>query len=394
MMSGAIDVDRTTLTARRSAGSPLSRRDLGLVEISLVLPTHNERDNLVPLLTRLRAVLAPYAHEIIIVDDDSPDRTWEEAERLCGDYRQLRVIRRTGERGLSSAVIRGFREAQGQALCVMDADLQHDEKVLPRLIDGLKHAHFVVASRAVDGGGAGTWSWRRSLMSGVATTLARLVLNVALSDPMSGFFTIRRELFARLDDGTLRPEGFKVFLYLYLRACRLLGPGNVDVREVGFVFRDRLHGNSKLTYRVMWEYVRMLCEFRRTSPVPQGLVRFACVGALGVAVNSFSLLWLHEGIGLPYLLAGVLAIELAIIHNFFLNEFWTFRSRRRGLSGTAWFRLAKFQLVSLSGMVINLAILALLRGLIHLPLLLSNLVGIAAAAVYNYVPNKLWTWRV
>lgn len=364
-----------------------------MVEVSLVLPTYNERDNLVPLLTRLHAILAPYVHEIIIVDDDSPDRTWEEAERLGKDYRQLRVIRRTGQRGLSSAVIRGFREAQGLALSVMDADLQHDERVLPQLIEGLKHSHFVVASRAVDGGGVGTWGWTRRLMSRVATTLARLVINVTLSDPMSGYFTIRQELFAKLDDGTLRPEGFKVFLYLYLRACRLLGAGNVDVREVGFVFRDRLHGNSKLTSRVMWEYVRMLYEFRRTSPVPQGLIRFACVGALGVAVNSLSLLWLHERIGLHYLLAGVLAIELAIIHNFFLNEFWTFRSRRRGRSGTAWSRLAKFQLVSLGGMVINLAILALLRGLINLPLLLSNLVGIAAAVVYNYVPNKLWTWR-
>jgi dolichol-phosphate mannosyltransferase len=236
-----------------------------MMEVSLVLPTYNERDNLAPLLSRLQAVLAPYAHEIIVVDDDSPDRTWEEAERLCRDYRQLRVIRRTGERGLSSAVIRGFREARGLVLAVMDADLQHDERVLPRLIEDLSHAHFAVASRGVDGGGPGRWGWKRRLMSWVATTLARLVLDVPLSDPMSGCFSLRKELLAKLDDGTLRPAGFKVFLYLYLRACRVLGAGNVNVCEVGYVFRDRLHGNSKLTYRVMWEYMWMLYEFRRIS---------------------------------------------------------------------------------------------------------------------------------
>jgi dolichol-phosphate mannosyltransferase len=366
---------------------------LATVEFSLILPTYNERDNLAPLFARLHAALAPHVHEVIVVDDDSPDETWKEAERLRNEYPQIRVIRRPGKRGLSSAVICGFRAAQGGALAVMDADLQHDENVLPQLIEGLKHAHFVVASRAVDGGGVGQWDWTRRLTSWVATALGRLVLNVTLSDPMSGFFAIRKELFAKLDDGTLHPQGFKVFLYLYLCACRRLGAGSIGIREVGFVFRDRLHGTSKLTYRVVWDYVRMLYEFRRTSPVPQGFSRFAAVGALGVVVNSSLLFWLHTRIGLSYLLAGTCAIELAILHNFLLNELWTFRNLRRGRSGMVWSRLTKFQLVSFGGMAINLATLALLHGVFNLPLLLSNLVGISGAVMSNYATNKLWTWK-
>lgn len=269
--------------ARENSTEPTpSPEASAMTGLSLILPTYNERDNLAPLLGRLHATLAPYAYEIIIVDDNSPDRTWEEAERLCQEYRQLRVIRRTGQRGLSSAVICGFRAAQHPALAVMDADLQHDEKILPQLLEGLKRAHFVVGSRAVGGGGVERWSWTRRLTSWVATALARRVLNVALSDPMSGFFAMRQDLFARLDDGALSPQGFKVFLYLYLQACRQLGVGNVEVREVGFVFRDRLHGMSKLTYRVMWDYLRMLREFRRlTAPMGKALAPRNAVDANG-----------------------------------------------------------------------------------------------------------------
>jgi dolichol-phosphate mannosyltransferase len=364
-----------------------------MVSFSLVLPTYNERENLALLVARLAGVLQRYAHEIIVVDDDSPDRTWEEAERLRVSYPQLRVIRRVGERGLSSAVIRGFREAKGRLLGVMDADLQHDETILPKLVESLTDAEFAVASRAVEGGGVGKWSWQRRFKSWVATLLAQLVLNVPFSDPMSGYFTLRREVFAALDDGTLHPEGFKILLYLYLRACQCLGCEKIHVLEVGYIFRNRLHGQSKLTGRVAWEYLKMLYNLRRGALLPQRFIRFACVGALGAAVNCLMLLWLHQRLGLYYLLASVLSIETAICQNFVLNEVWTFRDQRRGPAISWWARLWKFQVVSFGGMGINLAILALLRGVMNLPLLLSNLIGIGVASTYNYVVNKLWTWK-
>jgi dolichol-phosphate mannosyltransferase len=361
-------------------------------KVSLVLPTYNERDNLAPLLERLTSALDRYEHEIIVVDDDSPDRTWEEAERLRARYPQLCVIRRIGEKGLSSAVVRGFREARGAVLAVMDADLQHDEAILGKLIGALDEGDFAIAVRS--SAGAGALRWDRRLKSQVATSLAQLVLDVPLSDPMSGYFAIRRDLFVRLDEGSLQPEGFKILLYLYARALERLGRENVRVREVAYVFRPRLTGESKLTSRVMWEYVKMLVELRRGALLPRGFLRFACVGALGVLVNNGALILLHYWAGLHYLVAGALAVELAILHNYVLNDLWTFSKRRRPRHSSRLTRFGRFQAVSLGGMVINLGILLVLRGLMGLPLLFSNLVGIAGAVVYNYVANKLWTWRI
>jgi dolichol-phosphate mannosyltransferase len=278
-------------------------------------------------------------------------------------------------------------------LAVMDADLQHDEAVLPALIEGTRSADFVVASRTVEGGAFGRWPWHRRLKSWVATALARLVADVSLSDPMSGFFALRRDVFAILDDGSLRPEGFKIFLYLYLRACDRMGLEHVTVREVGYVFRERLHGGSKLTGRVMREYLAMLYRSRRSS-LPTGFIAFALVGVMGVVVNSLVLLGLARWVGLPYLLASAIAVEAAIVHNFTLNDRWTFCARMGGASRPFLSRFGRFQIVSLGGMAMNMAILWLLHGGIGWPLVSSNLIGIAGAVVYNYVTNKLWTRRV
>ncbi len=315
------------------------------VAVSLILPTYNERENLAPLLERVTSALEGYEHEIIVVDDDSPDRTWEEGERLRSLYPRLRVIRRVRERGLSSAVVRGFREATGEVLVVMDADLQHDEAILGKLIGALDEGHFAIASRS---SAEESWGWERRLRSQVATTLARLVLNVPISDPMSGYFAIRRSFFACLDDGTLRPKGFKILLYLYARALARLGP----------------------------------------------FIRFGCVGALGVLVNNVALVVLHYWAGLQYLVAATIAVELAIVHNYALNELWSFSKFRRSIRSSWVTRFGKFQLVSIGGMAINLGILFVLRGLMALPLLPSNIAGIAGAVVYNYAANKLWTWRI
>jgi len=361
------------------------------VAVSLILPTYNERENLAPLLERVTSALEGYEHEIIVVDDDSPDRTWEEGERLRSLYPRLRVIRRVRERGLSSAVVRGFREATGEVLVVMDADLQHDEAILGKLIGALDEGHFAIASRS---SAEESWGWERRLRSQVATTLARLVLNVPISDPMSGYFAIRRSFFACLDDGTLRPKGFKILLYLYARALARLGPENLRVREVAFVFRTRLHGDSKVTNRVIWEYLRMLVELRRGALLPRGFIRFGCVGALGVLVNNVALVVLHYWAGLQYLVAATIAVELAIVHNYALNELWSFSKFRRSIRSSWVTRFGKFQLVSIGGMAINLGILFVLRGLMALPLLPSNIAGIAGAVVYNYAANKLWTWRI
>ncbi len=229
---------------------------------SLVLPTYNESENLAQLFARIGKILAGHSFEVIVVDDDSPDGTWAEAQRFQHHYKWLRVIRRRGERGLSSAVICGFRHARGEILGVMDADLQHDHTRLPELLKKMKYADFAVATRRAVGGSDGSWGWMRRAVSWTATALTRIIARVPLSDPMSGFFTIRRELFLKIDDWTLRPRGYKLLLYLYSLAVARVGRDQVRLREVGYEFGERQHGRSKFSAKVIFEFIVMLFDLR------------------------------------------------------------------------------------------------------------------------------------
>jgi dolichol-phosphate mannosyltransferase len=234
----------------------------GALEFSLVIPTYNERDNLGVLLQRLDRILAKQKFEVIIVDDDSPDGTWAEAQVYQQRYSWLRVIRRRGERGLSTAVICGFRHARGKILGVMDADLQHDDTRLPELLHKMRHSDFAVATRRAVGGSDGKWHWMRRFVSHGATLMAKLIARVPLSDPMSGFFTMRREVFAAVDDWALNPRGYKLLVYLYARALQAFGRENVRLSEVGYEFSERQRGESKLSAKVIFEFVFMLFDLR------------------------------------------------------------------------------------------------------------------------------------
>jgi dolichol-phosphate mannosyltransferase len=237
------------------------------VDFSLIIPTYNERDNLPELFSRLDRILSGRSFEVIVVDDDSPDETWLAAEAFQNQYSWLRVIRRRNERGLSSAVICGFRQARGAVLGVMDGDLQHDDTLWPQLLESMNYADFAIATRRAAGGSAGGWTWTRRFTSWVATMLAHGIAQVQLSDPMSGFFAMRRELFTIMDNVDMQPNGYKVLLYLYSRAIQQFGAERLRLREVGYQFRLRRHGASKLSSRVIVEYVLMLLELRfRTRP--------------------------------------------------------------------------------------------------------------------------------
>jgi dolichol-phosphate mannosyltransferase len=246
------------------------------LDFSLVLPTYNERDNLAKLFGRLDRILAKYKFEVILVDDDSPDGTWAEAQVYQHRYKWLRVIRRRGERGLSSAVVCGFRHARGKILGVMDADLQHDANRLPELLREMERADFAVATRRAVGGSDGNWAWPRRTGSWCATLLTRLIARVPLSDPMSGFFTVRRDVFAAVDDWTLRPRGYKVLLYLYSRSLQCFGRHKIRLREVGYEFRERRYGQSKFSVKVVLDFVAMLFDLRLH---PKHLARAALLPA-------------------------------------------------------------------------------------------------------------------
>lgn len=231
--------------------------------VSLVVPTYDERSNIEPLLDQVRAAMAGQPLEVIVVDDDSPDRTWEAVAEYGARHPEVRGIRRIGERGLSGAVLAGLDQAHGDLLAVMDADLSHDPRLLPRLVAAVRAgADVAVGSRRVPGGGAEPWPWHRRRASDAATLLARWWLRVALRDPMSGYFVLQRAAFTRVRPG-LRPRGYKILLEI---VCRL---GPAELVELPYVFQDRRQGVSKVSARVAADYLVSLWTLgRETRALP------------------------------------------------------------------------------------------------------------------------------
>ena len=217
---------------------------------SLVLPTYNEAENVVRCIEAVCAVLSGREFEIIVADDDSPDRTWEVAEGLGNPL--VRVLRRTANRGLSPAVVDAFDVAKGEMLGVMDADLQHDESLLPQMIDALERNEFVVGTRE----SYGDWPLFRRFSSHFGAAMARTVLGVTLRDPMSGYFALRRAVFERVRP-LLSPKGFKIMLEIFCLARP------EPFAEIGYAFRRRRVGASKASPRVVCQYITSLFELRR-----------------------------------------------------------------------------------------------------------------------------------
>jgi dolichol-phosphate mannosyltransferase len=224
--------------------------------LSLVLPTYNESANITGLIDVLDAVLRDIPHEIIVVDDDSPDGTWKVAQSLSKTHPSVRVLRRVGRRGLSSAVIEGFDMAKGTVLAVMDADGQHDSALLLKLLSAIdKGSDLAIGSRYVEGGSVGDWVTDRRIISGLGTMLAHKLSRVRVSDPLGGFFALKKTLYARVRP-RLKPAGFKILLEVLAHV-----PPASRVMEVPLIFRMRLHGASKLSFRVqmefLWQVVRL-----------------------------------------------------------------------------------------------------------------------------------------
>ncbi len=361
--------------------------------VSLIIPTFNERENVPVLLAQIGRALSSWRGrvEVIVVDDDSPDGTWQAAEALRPRYPWLRVVRRTsGVKGLSPAVVEGWRAAAGEVLVVMDADLQHPPEVLPRLLEACEppDVDIVVASRYRPEGAVGKWVfWRRWLSRG-ASSLAQAVLPQAahdVTDPMSGFFALRRRVVEGL---ALQPRGYKILL-------EVLGRGRYrTVREVAYTFGRRQAGQSKLTSRVMVDYLRQLASFLWEPAGFGRFMRYCLVGGSGVVVNMGVLWWLKGSGALGTLRAGTVAIELSILNNFLWNELWTFRDRSHARPGVRdrLVRLVQFHLVCGIGAVWQLGILWGLAIQWQWHYLLANLMAIVVVTLWNYGLNTTWTW--
>jgi len=365
-----------------------------LILLSLVIPTYNERNNIVPLIRQVTVALEKVIDnfEIIIVDDDSPDGTWQVAEELAKGNSHLRVIRRRGEKGLATAVIAGWKAAKGDILGVMDGDLQHPPQVLSEMLNSIvnTHADVVIASRNVPGGGVSDWSLRRRCISWGATALTTLILSGIFQitrDPMSGCFFIKRSV---VDFHSLNPEGYKILL-------EVLARGNYrTVVEVPYSFQERKEGGSKLG---PMQYVGFFIHLGRlaweTGQIGR-FIRFCAVGISGLFVNGGALNFLAEVGGLNYLSVSVLAMEAAIISNFIWNELWTFRdrsSRKPGMENRMK-RLLKFNLICATGAILNTVASWTLTYLAGIYLPISNLIGFGVATLWNYGLNSNYTWQV
>ena len=372
--------------------------------LSLIIPTYNEGQNLDALLQALVAVLDPVLpndYELILVDDDSPDLTWRQGLALGERLPQLRVMRRQGDRGLSSAVIRGWQVAQGQILGVIDADLQHPPEVLQGLLAAMQAgADLAVGSRHVEGGGVSEWSLARRILSRGAQTLGLLILPGVVgrvSDPMSGFFMVRRSAIA---GPLLNPKGYKILL-------EVLGRGRIDtITEVGYVFQERQEGSSKVTGQQYLDYIHHLLRLRAGGRLShmhrrfpwQRFLRFGLVGLSGVVVDMVILYLLHTTFGFPLTRSKIVAAEIAILNNFLWNDAWTFADvslRQRGWSARLK-RFLKFNLICLGGLILNVLMLNLVYNLIFGQRwsYLANLIAIGLVTIWNFWLNLKLSWRV
>jgi dolichol-phosphate mannosyltransferase len=354
-------------------------------ELSVIVPTFNERDNIEPLLMRLEAALCGIDWEVIYVDDDSPDGTANKIRSLAQADARIRCLQRIGRRGLSSAVIEGMLSSSAPYMAVIDADLQHDETALVQMLCLIKaqDRDIVIGSRHVVGGGIGEWDRRRAAISGTAARLARLVVPAELSDPMSGFFLISRSAFERAAR-CLSGQGFKILVDLFAST-----PVPYRFTEIPYVFRQRLHGQSKLDSLVAWEYLMLLLHKRLGGFVPVRFISFTAIGISGIAVHFIALYCTLQLLSFP--LAQACGTLVAMTSNFVLNNVLTYRDRR--LFGVRFFTgLMSFYGICSIGAVANVGVASAAFGH-HYTWWVSGLAGAAVGAVWNYAVSSIFTWR-
>jgi dolichol-phosphate mannosyltransferase len=359
----------------------------GLPQLSVVVPTFNERENVTTLLRRLETTLAGVAWEVIFVDDNSPDGTWNLVRDLARQDSRVRCIRRIGRRGLSGACIEGILASSAPCAAVIDADLQHDETQLPKMLALLQDgsADLVVGSRYVEGGSADSFNKQRAGASALATEVAKRVLRVQIADPMSGFFMIRRDRFEELAP-QLSTQGFKILLDIVATAR-----GNLRIVEIPYSFGSRLHGESKLDSMVALDFLGLVLAKLTHDLVSLRFLLFATVGSIGLVVHFAALFIALEGFGLPFPQAQACGALLAMTSNFILNNFLTYRDQR--LKGLAILRgLLLFYLVCGVGLAANVGVAFSVYD--QDPIWwLAGAAGALMGVVWNYAMSGLFVWR-
>lgn len=355
-------------------------------ELTIVVPTYNERENVRPLVDSLDRALQSVSWEVIFVDDDSRDGTAAVVRKIGLKDPRVRCLQRIGRRGLSSACIEGMLATPAPYLAVMDGDLQHDEELLPKMLTILQENDLdvVIGSRYMEGGRIGAWEQSRIRMSRIATFLGRIILKAQLSDPMSGFFMLKRGFFEKTVHH-MTGKGFKVLLDLFASA-----PSKVRFEELPYRFRQRQAGASKLDTMAVAEYFLLLADKTIGRFIPLRFLMFVAMGSIGAlahltVLGLFYLLW-----GRTFLVSQTSATLIAMTVNFILNNLFTFRDRR--LHGYHLLMgLFTFYLACGVGVFLNLRIATFLFD--HkVPWWLAGLLGATVGGVWNYSVTSTFTW--
>ncbi len=354
------------------------------MEISIVLPTYKEAENIELVISEIRRVLEKTVYEIIVVDDNSPDKTWLYAINSINDNDV--VIRRINIKGLSTAILDGIIFSLKSYTIIMDADLQHPPQYINDMIKKAEEtdADVIIASRYIKGGGIEGWTKTRILISKGATLIAKLLLpsTRSITDPMSGFFMVKRDKVVANRE-KLNPKGYKILLEI-LEKCQPL-----KTIEVPYIFKSRVYGKSKLGSKTIIEYILHVLNLSGWRPI-----KFSIVGALGTLVN-LGILYLLRRV-YPYFIqnyfaiGSMLAIEVSTIFNFVLHEVWTFSDRREG---NMLRRLILFHITILPGIVTQFIMSNLAFYGFSIDPLISQLIGITIGFPVNYVLSEIGIWK-
>ncbi|PKL69639.1 MAG: glycosyltransferase family 2 protein [Methanomicrobiales archaeon HGW-Methanomicrobiales-1] len=366
-----------------------------MYDLTVIIPTFKEEANIRNIITEVDAVFKRnnLKGEILVVDDNSPDGTITIANEIKKTKPNVNSIVRLADHGLSQSVAEGFDKASSDILVVIDADLSHPPALIPAMYHEIKEGYdVVIGSRYMDGGGIKKWPLKRRVISLGATFLGRLLFP-DVSDPVSGFFAIKKSVVA---NASLKPRGYKILL-------EVLGKGTWEKdKEIPFEFVDREIGSSKLKIKTIVEYAQQVIDITLFSFTHhqsaawrewKRVFKFGLVGISGIVVNMGVLWYLTDFVGFYYLIASLFAIELSIINNFIWNDLWTFKSKAGHELSSRWHRLVAFHVVSAGGLVINMGVLFLLTSVFGVYYLLSNLVGILLGFVWNFMANRRITWQ-
>jgi len=385
---GGNELPPTNLTVESHSAANISATasSSSALDLAIVLPTFNERDNIPLLIARLSDALRGLKWEAIFVDDDSPDGTSDVVSSYARSDPRIRLIHRIGRRGLSSASIEGMLSTSAPVVGVMDADLQHDESILPRMLDLLRSSSLdvVVGTRNADGGSMGEFGRRRVLLSRLGEKISQSVCRVKLTDPMSGFFLLRRSFLLDVVHD-LQGGGFKILVDLLASS-----PVPVRVGEVGYKFGTRQHGESKLNVVVGIEYLFLVVNKRLGGLIPLHLALYMLVGVIGLATHLVVFLILSHAFAKSFVAAQAIATFVAMVENFLLNNMITFRSRQlhgfQMLTGAARF-IAACSFGAWANIVFSRA---LWQG--GLEWYIAGFAGIVLGSVWNLSVSSFITW--